>query len=99
MAKISSKLNATIMLEYVKSWQQNGMSKTEYCIRHKINANKFEYWLHKNYGMTDMEFVSVLLQIMNGQKLIFVETMDYFHSIILSNGIQWCPEKIGQVYK
>jgi hypothetical protein len=62
MAVIRDSVNATIMLQHIKSWQQSGITQVEYCRRHQITSKKFEYWLRKSRNECALQFVPVSLQ-------------------------------------
>jgi len=62
MAVVRDSVNATIMLNHIKSWQQSGITQVEYCRRHHITSKKFEYWLRKSRNECALQFVPVSLQ-------------------------------------
>lgn len=62
MAVIRDSINATVMLQHIKSWQQSGITQVEYCRRHQITSKKFEYWLRKSRNECALQFVPVALQ-------------------------------------
>ncbi len=62
MAVIRDSINATIMLQHVKSWQHSGITQVEYCRRHQITEKKFAYWLRKSRKECALQFVPVALQ-------------------------------------
>ncbi len=61
MAVVRDSVNATIMLNHIKSWQQSGITQVEYCRRHQITVKKLEYWLRKSRKACALQFVPVPL--------------------------------------
>jgi len=62
MAVIRDSVNASIMLQHIKSWQQSGITQVEYCRRHQIISKKFDTGCAKAEMNVLCSFVPVSFQ-------------------------------------